>query len=150
MKVEISIDRTIVDPYAVIHTPALSAELEELVLLLEREERRPDIITVKEQDKYIILNPEEIYMIRLEEGNLVIHTEHKTYFSGKRLYELEEQVKESSSHFMRISKTTLINLKYLESVEPSFSGMMYLKLKNNCRDYISRKYLQDFKKYLGL
>jgi len=27
---------------------------------------------------------------------------------------------------------------------------MYIKLKNKCKDYISRKYLPEFKKYLGL
>ena len=52
--------------------------------------------------------------------------------------------------FMKISKTALINLKYIEGVEASFGGSMLLILKNGCKDYVSRKYLPDLKKYLGL
>ena len=51
---------------------------------------------------------------------------------------------------MQISKTTLINLSYMDCIEPGFSGTLLLKLKNGSKDYVSRKYLPEFKKYLGL
>ena len=51
---------------------------------------------------------------------------------------------------MQISKTTLINLSYMDSIEPGFSGTLLLKLKNGDKDYVSRKYLPDLKNYLGL
>ena len=43
-----------------------------------------------------------------------------------------------------------VNLSYLDSIEPGLGGTMLLKLKNGCKDYVSRKYLPDFKRYLGL
>ena len=52
--------------------------------------------------------------------------------------------------FMQISKSTLVNLSYMSNVEAGFSGTLLLKLKNGCKDYVSRKYLPEFKKYLGL
>lgn len=52
--------------------------------------------------------------------------------------------------FMRISKSTLINLKQISRVESSFHGAMLVILKNGNRDYISRKYLPAFKQYLGI
>ncbi len=51
---------------------------------------------------------------------------------------------------MKISKSTIINLNQVNSVKPSFNGMISLLLKNSCKDYISRKYIPSFKKYLGL
>ena len=51
---------------------------------------------------------------------------------------------------MKISKTTLVNLQYIDGVEASFGGTMLLILKNGCKDYVSRKYLPSFKEYLGL
>lgn len=51
---------------------------------------------------------------------------------------------------MQISKSAVINLKQIDFVEPSFSGMMKLFLKNKQSEYISRKYLSEFKKCLGL
>lgn len=86
-------------------------------------------------------------MIRVENGNTVLYGADKTFYSRKRLYELAEQLGEQ---FMQISKTTLVNLSYLDSVEAGFSGTLLLKLRNNCKDYVSRRYLSDFKKYLGL
>ncbi len=76
-----------------------------------------------------------------------IRISEKRYISGKRLYSYEEQL---GGGFMRISKSTLVNLSFIDSVEPSFNGMMHLRLKNGCKDYISRKYLPAFKKYLGI
>ena len=69
------------------------------------------------------------------------------FVSKKRLYELSSQL---GKQFMQISKTTLINLSYMDSIEPGFSGTLLLKLKNGCKDYVSRKYLPEFKKYLGI
>ena len=52
--------------------------------------------------------------------------------------------------FMQISKQTIINLSYIKSVEAGFSGTLLLKLKNGLSDYVSRKYLPELKKYLGI
>lgn len=95
----------------------------------------------------MILRPEEIYMVRMENKEAVIYCEDKKYLSGKKLYELEEMLGEN---FMRISKSTIVNLKEIASVEPSFNAMMYLVMKNGCKDYITRTYLAQFKRYLGL
>ena len=76
-----------------------------------------------------------------------IYGEKQKYRSRKRLYELAEIL---GKKFMQISKTTLINLSYMESIESGYSGTLLLKLKNGNKDYVSRKYLPEFKKYLGL
>lgn len=36
------------------------------------------------------------------------------------------------------------------AVEASFNGTMFLRLEHGLSDYISRKYLPEFKRYLGL
>ena len=51
---------------------------------------------------------------------------------------------------MQISKSTLVNLSYLDRIEPGFGGTVLLKLRNGSKDYVSRKYLPEFKRYLGL
>lgn len=38
----------------------------------------------------------------------------------------------------------------IQRVESSFSGTLLLKLKNGCKENVSRTYLPEFKKYLGL
>ncbi|MDO5539332.1 MAG: LytTR family DNA-binding domain-containing protein [Eubacteriales bacterium] len=104
-------------------------------------------ITAQSEERIIILQPEEIYMVRIEGGETIIYGKQKHYFSRKRLWEINRQL---GNRFMQISKTTIINLSYMDSVEAGFNGTLLLKLKNGCRDYVSRKYLKNFKNYLGL
>ena len=84
-------------------------------------------------------------MLRAEEGRTRIYTEGASYDSAKPLRDYE-----SLSGFMRISKFCVINLSRIKSFEPLFSGVMQVTLKNGLTDTISRKYLPDMKKYLGL
>lgn len=145
MNVEIKLSTEIKEPYAIIYTNQLTEEINALAKTLEGRLDTP--LTVKKDDKYHIILPEEIYMVRMEDQQVALYTQHAHYATNKRLYELEQHL---GSDFLRISKTTLINLKQLDSVEPSFNGTMSLKLRNGCQDYISRKYLPALKKYLGL
>ncbi len=144
MRVEIKLSEEFKETYAIIYTKEISEEVTRAVEVLEA---KGNIITAKENDKIIILEPKEIYMIRVENKEVVIYCEKKKYTSGKKLYELEQML---GNEFMRISKATVVNLKMIDSVEPSFNAMMYLVMKNGCKDYITRTYLTEFKKYLGL
>lgn len=51
---------------------------------------------------------------------------------------------------MMISKSALVNLDHLDHVEAEFGGLMRLTLKNGKSEYVSKHYLPEFKKYLGL
>ena len=145
MKVSIDISAEYKEPFAVIHTDKVTDEIRRMADLFSNSES-PVTAFLNEED-IVVLQPKEIYMVRVEDGDTVIYGARQRYRSRKRLYELAEQL---GKQFMQISKGTLVNLSYLDSVEPGFSGMMLLKLKNGCKDYVSRKYLPDFKHYLGL
>lgn len=54
------------------------------------------------------------------------------------------------SNFMRISKSIIVNLRKIESVEASFNGMILLRMKNGSKEYVSRTYLPKIKQYLGI
>ena len=144
MKVEIKIEKDITTAYAVIYTNELTTEISEAVQYLEKQNR---FITAESKGNISILNPSEIHMVRVENEKTIIYTEKDKYYSTKRLYQIEEML---GAGFMKISKSAVINLKKIDFVEPSLGGMMGIVLKNGCKDYISRRYLPDFKKNLGL
>ena len=102
---------------------------------------------LQNENDIVILQPKEIYMVRVENKDTIIYGKEHRYRSRKRLYEMQQQL---GAGFMQISKSTLVNLSYMSNVEAGFSGTLLLKLKNGCNDYVSRKYLPEFKKYLGL
>ncbi len=145
MKVRVDISPEYKEPYAVIHTDAVTEEIQRMIDAFGASET--PITALQNEEDIIILRPTDIYMVRVENGDTIIYGEKNTYRSRKRLYELASQL---GKGFMQISKTTLINLSYMDHIEPGFSGTLLLKLKNGSKDYVSRTYLREFKKYLGL
>jgi DNA-binding LytR/AlgR family response regulator len=145
MKVKIDISAEYKEPFAVIHTDKVTDEIQRIIDVLGTSEA--PVTALKNEEDIIVLQPKDIYMVRVEDGDTVIYGARERYRSRKRLYELASQL---GKQFMQISKTTLINLSYMDSIEPGFSGTLLLKLKNGNKDYVSRKYLPEFKKYLGL
>ncbi len=145
MKVNIDISAEYKEPYAVIHTDKVTDEIQRMIDVFSNSET--PVTALQNEEDIVVLQPREIYMVRVEDGDTVIYGARQKYRSRKRLYELAQQL---GKQFMQISKTTLINLSYMDSIEPGFSGTLLLKLKNGDKDYVSRKYLPEFKKYLGL
>lgn len=145
MKVSIDISTEYKEPFAVIHTDKVTSEIQRAVDMLGTNET--PVTAFRNEEDIVVLKPDEIYMVRVEDGDTIIYGSKSQYRSRRRLYELSEQL---GSKFMQISKTTLVNLSYMDSIEPGFSGTLLLKLKNGSKDYVSRKYLPEFKKYLGL
>ena len=145
MKVSVDISPEYKEPYAVIHTDKVTDEIQHIIDSLAASDA-PITALLNEED-IIVLKPGDIYMVRVEGGDTIIYGEKNQYRSRRRLYELANQL---GKQFMQISKTTLINLSFMDCIEPGFSGTLLLKLKNGCKDYVSRKYLPEFKKYLGL
>ncbi|MBR3700309.1 MAG: LytTR family transcriptional regulator [Clostridiales bacterium] len=145
MKVSIDISTEYKEPFAVIHTDKVTAEIQRAVDMLGTNET--PVTAFRNEEDIVVLKPDEVYMVRVEDGDTIIYGAKSRYRSRRRLYELSEQL---GSKFMQISKTTLVNLSYMDSIEPGFSGTLLLKLKNGSKDYVSRKYLPEFKKYLGL
>jgi len=145
VKVSIDISAEYKEPFAVIHTDKVTSEIQRVIDVLGTSET--PITALQNEEDIVVLQPKDIFMVRVEDGDTIIYGARNQYRSRKRLYEIAEQL---GKQFMQISKTTLINLSYMDSIEPGFSGTLLLKLKNGIKDYVSRKYLPEFKKYLGL
>ena len=144
MNEQIKIISELEETYVEIYTSDITDDIQNLLSLIKASS---NIVTAQQDERTIVLKERDIYMIRVENEKTIIYCKEKKYYSKKRLYELENILKHS---FMKISKTTLVNLQYIDGVEASFGGTMLLILKNGCKDYVSRKYLPGFKEYLGL
>lgn len=144
MRVEIRLSPEISEPYAIVYAAGLTQEVQRAAALLESAE---SVITAMDEGRIVVLRPEDVFLIRVENGQTMICLSDAQYRSTKRLYELEAQL---GHPFLRISKSSLVNVKKIQSVEPSFHGVMQLLMKNGTWDYVSRRYLPALKKYLGL
>lgn len=146
MKVKVELSEEYKTPYAVIYTDRITYEVQNAVDLIGRDST-PLTARREDRDRVVVLKPAEVYMVRIEGGETAVFTESERFISRKRLYEIKEQL---GTRFIQISKCTLVNRDVLDSVEAGFNGTMVLKLKNGMSDYVTRRYLPEFKKYLGL
>ena len=153
MKVDLFISRDIEEPYAEIHSDSLTSNIQKAMNLLENddieigEEESNSILAVKKGSDIVLLDFEDIFMIRVEDKQTKVFTEDNDYLVKKPLYQIEDNL---DSNFVRVSKATIVNLRKIKRVAPSLKGMMFIELKNGLKDNISRKYLSDFKDALDL
>lgn len=145
MKVSVDISADYKEPYAVIYTDRVTDEIQRMIDIFSTSGN--PVIALQNEEDLVVLQPNDIYMVRVEDGDTIIYGEKRKYRSRKRLYEISRQL---GKQFMQISKSTLINLSYMDSIESGFSGTLLLKMKNGCKDYVSRTYLPEFKRYLRL
>lgn len=146
MKVNLFVSRDIEEPYADIHTDELTDNITKAMSILESDDSS-EMLAVKKGSDIALLEFSDVYMFRVENKQVKVYTENSEYQIKKALYQVEENL---PSDFVRISKTTIVNLKKVERVAPSLKGMMFIQLKNGLKDNISRKYLPDFKQALDL
>lgn len=146
MKVNLFVSKNIDEPHADIHTNELTDNVTKAISILESEDSN-DMLAVKKGPDISLLELNDIFMFRVENKQVKVYTQNNDYLIRKPLYQVEEGLNQS---FVRISKTTIVNLKKIERVAPSLKGMMFIELKNGLKDNISRKYLPSFKESLDL
>ena len=151
MKVQLFVSKDYEEPYAEIYTDVLTDNIQKAMHLLEEDEFEDEmennILEVKNGEDIVLLDFDDIFMVRVEEKQTKVYNEKEEFLIKKPLYKIEDSL---DSNFLRISKSTIVNLRKIKRVAPSFSGMMFIELKNGLKDNISRKYLSDFKQALGL
>ena len=87
MKVNVEISSEYKKPYAIVYTDKVTDEIQRMIDIFSA--NKIPITALKNEDSTVILRPEEIYMVRVEDGDIMILTEKEKYRSRKRLYEIE-------------------------------------------------------------
>ncbi|MCM1157006.1 MAG: LytTR family transcriptional regulator [Bacteroidales bacterium] len=88
----------------------------------------------------------DVFYIEGIDNKVFIYCEKQVYETRQRLYELEEALKEK--HFLRVSKSVLLNLMKIESIKASLNGRLTAALQNGEQIIVSRKYVPELKKAL--
>lgn len=148
MRVECKISADYKEPYAVIYLNKMTKTIAEIISMLEKEGTDSLTLVATKEKKTYFIKPEEISLVRSEGREIVCYDKLKNkYVLDKPLYELESIL---DHHFVRVSKSTIVNIRQINHVEASLNGTMELVMKNGITDYISRSYRKVFKERLGL
>lgn len=99
----------------------------------------------KDEIKHIALN--DVYYVEAVDDKVFAYTKSDVYEIKCRLYEFAEQYEKK--RFFRCSKSYVINLMKIESVQPYMNGRLSARLVNNEEIVISRQYVQLMKRILS-
>lgn len=86
---------------------------------------------------------EEVCYFEAVDEKVFAYTKDRIYEMKLRLYEVEAAYQEY--HFVRCSKSMVLNLMLLESISPALNGRFYAHMKNGEKVMISRQYVPALK-----
>ncbi|MFR5266645.1 LytTR family DNA-binding domain-containing protein [Clostridium sp.] len=145
MKVKIKKNEKIKEIEVTIACSKINNEVQELLKSLNKVSKKISVID-KNGIKLIMIK-DILYMESVDKKTFV-YTFNNIYESKLKLYEIENELREKG--FMRISKKTIINLSQVSNISPDLSRRLILTLENGEKIIVSRQYVLEFKRELGL
>ena len=145
MKLNIVVEPDLEEEYAEFHVREITDEITRWSEFIQNKDQ---VITGTDAyDRIVVIDETDIVSLHAEKKWCRIYTDTANYSCRKRLYEIENML---GKGYMRVSKSILVNLRKIESVEAVFNGMLLLRMKNGSKEYVSRTYLPKMKEYLGI
>lgn len=132
------------DEQAVIRAVGITDEIKGAIELLEGESKG---LAVSRDGKTYIIKASAVYYIESVDKKTFVYTKQGCYDCKFRLYELETML---GGYFMRCSKSMIINLQKIRNVKSQISGRIDATLLNDEVVVISRGYVKEVKRRLGI
>lgn len=129
----------------IIRCKELDEELMNLIYLLKQGRTR---ITGYSDRTMKQLAPKDIYYFESVDNKVFAYCEKEVYEVREKLYEIEKLYEYND--FQRISKSVIVNISLIEFISPVLGSRLEATLKNNERVIISRQYVPELKKKLGI
>lgn len=145
LKISININENISDTEIVINSGSLTPEIEKIIATLRILDRQ--LMADKDGESYIIDAAKIIYVESVDRKTFV-YTEEDCFESKLKLYEIEEQLCQGG--FLRISKSCLVQLKFIRSLKAELDRKIRLTLENGEQIIVSRQYADELKHRLGV
>ena len=117
----------------------------ELIRALKNEKSK---LTAYSDDGITMLDMKDVYYFESVDNKVFAYCEKQIYEIRRKLYELESDL--NGTDFLRISKSTIVDLSKIAHLSAAFNGRLEAKLKNGEKIIISRQYVPALKKKLGL
>lgn len=149
MKVDFQIDQSLDDEIQVeIRSGQKTPTVSRLISYLNKFGKKDrNLLPLKTSDRIVTIKREDLIKVEVSSTRLTYYTTQETIETTGRLYQVLESLNDD---FIQVSKHSIINLDYLQSIESGFAGNMVAILKNDVKADVSRRYLPELEKELGL
>lgn len=146
MKLKVNIDSNLTENAVYIDAIEMSSDINCLIKYVQSIDATK-VLNGKLGDHIYRVNLAEVYRVFTENKVVKMETETKKFVLNKRLYEIEAII---NHHFIKISKSEIINIHYLDHLSMTTTGQIKIFFKNDIVTYSSRRYLKSIKERLEL
>ena len=147
MKITIETPQPGQDDEIIVRVADLNEDILETIKKLKNIDSK-ESVAASSGDTILMVPTKDIFYFDAVDNKVFVYTKDKKYEIKMKLYEIEEDF--SFSSFIRVSKNTVLNIKKIEHLSPEFNGRFVAKLQNGERILISRGYVPNLKKKLGI
>lgn len=138
MKVRIEIDEDALDTEVVIKCKEINEDIIDIQKKLLEGSKKTEGITLRNGEKEYFIELNEIYFFQTDGKKLQAHTADRVFETNYKLYELEDNL---SGQFMRISKSTIVNLNHIYSITKNITASSEVEFTKGPKTvYVSRNY----------
>ncbi|MGM9535841.1 MAG: LytTR family DNA-binding domain-containing protein [Intestinibacter sp.] len=143
MKIRIEVDKEIQEDEVIIRCKQLNDDVSNIQkALTDILSKKTQIIFYKNNSEYYI-PLSEILFFETEESSISAHTIDNIYQVKYKLYELEDIL---PNNFMRVSKSTILNIDYIYSITKNLTSSSVVEFQNTHKKvYVSRHYYKLLK-----
>lgn len=146
MKVKIEMDESLEDIEVVIKTPVMNERVQQVQATLFDFSKKQAVIVFYKGSVEYYLSLNDILFFETDEKNVRAHTCDDLYQVKYKLYELEEIL---PGHFMRVSKSTILNPQKIYALHKTISSPCLVEFANTSKQvYVSRHYYRPLRSRL--
>ena len=121
---------------------------DEVLKIVEKLKKSETVLLGSKDSEMFQIDLKDIYYIESVDIKTYICMQKNVFESKLKLYEVEELTQ--NTKLFRCSKAMILNLSKIRSVSPSVNGRFEAKLLNGESVIISRQYVPNLKKLLGM
>lgn len=121
---------------------------DEVLSIVKKLKKNDNIILGNSGSEVFRISVKDIFYIESVDNKTFIYCQNQVFDTKARLYELEEKLE--GTKMFRCSKAMILNLAKVRSVAPSMNGRFEARLTNGESVIISRQYVPNLKKRLGM
>jgi two-component system LytT family response regulator len=128
-------------------TGALTERLSTLLADLKPESAHPERIVIKADGRMTFLKTDDIDWIEAADNYVNLRVGTESHLVRETMASLESRL--PSKKFMRISRSTIVNIERIKELQPMFHGEYAVILRNGTRLTLSRSYRDKLQQLLG-
>jgi two-component system, LytTR family, response regulator len=128
----------------------LSQHLSSLLADLKSEKSEPkhlDRVAVKSEGRVLFFRTDDIDWIEAADNYVSLHIGNEQHMHRETMASLESKL--PPARFVRVNRSTIVNIERIKEMQPMFHGDYVIILKNGTRLNLSRNYRDKLNQILG-